>query len=159
MRILKSSNLTVKLIPATVDATKELYGITTWPDQFGKIDLGSRILDAIPIPGHSTTSLALYDRQTGILLTGDSLYPGRLYVHDWNAFVKSTRRLVVFTQDKLIAHILGCHVEQSRTPYLDYPVGTIYQPDEHALALSRGELNRIVERSRVIARSNASCLA
>ena len=41
---------------------------------------------------------------------------------------------------KVIAHILGCHIEETRTPYLDYPVGTIYQPDEHQLALSRGVL-------------------
>ena len=41
---------------------------------------------------------------------------------------------------KPVAHILGNHIEQTRTPFLDYPVGTIYQPDEHELALSRGVL-------------------
>ena len=33
-----------------------------------------------------------------------------------------------------------------RTPYLDYPRGTTYQPDEHSLALTRGsvfELNQV----------------
>ena len=43
----------------------------------GRIDLGDRIIDVIPIPGHDVLSLAYYDRQTGILLTGDGLYPGR----------------------------------------------------------------------------------
>ena len=40
------------------------------------VDLGGRVLDLIPIPGHDA-GIALYDRRTGILLTGDSVYPGR----------------------------------------------------------------------------------
>jgi glyoxylase-like metal-dependent hydrolase (beta-lactamase superfamily II) len=145
LKSLKSTSITVKLIPATLEATKELYGISNWPDQAGSVDLGGRVLDAIAIPGHSPVSIALYDRQTAILLTGDSLYPGRLYVHDWDDFVKSTGRLVAFTKGRLVAHILGCHVEQSRTPYLDYPMGTVYQLNEHALAMSRGDLLELMD--------------
>jgi glyoxylase-like metal-dependent hydrolase (beta-lactamase superfamily II) len=104
------------------------------------IDLGNRNIDVIPIPGHDTASLAFYDRKTGILLTGDSLYPGRLYVRDIAAFTASARKLVEFTEDKPVAHILGTHIEQSRTPFTDYKVGTRYQPDEHSLELSRGDL-------------------
>jgi hydroxyacylglutathione hydrolase len=48
-----------------------------------------------------------------------------------------------FTDGKIVAHILGNHIEQTRTPYLDYPVGTMYQPNEHAWALSRGVLFEI----------------
>jgi glyoxylase-like metal-dependent hydrolase (beta-lactamase superfamily II) len=33
-------------------------------------------------PGHHVASIALYDRRTGNLLTGDSLYAGRLYVNE-----------------------------------------------------------------------------
>jgi glyoxylase-like metal-dependent hydrolase (beta-lactamase superfamily II) len=111
----------------------------------GKIDLGDRLIDAIPIPGHSPTSIALYDRQTAVLFTGDSLYPGRLYVNNWDDFIASTRRLVDFTKGKLVTHILGCHIEETQTAYLDYPVGTIYQPHEHALGLSRGDLLALLE--------------
>jgi hypothetical protein len=35
---------------------------------------------------------------------------------------------------------LGTHIEQTRTPYLDYPRGTTYQPDEHSLDLTRGHV-------------------
>lgn len=137
---MRSPNITVKLIPPTLEATKALYGIANWPEDIGKVDLGDRVIDAIPIPGHSDLSIALYDRQTAVLFTGDSLYPGRLYVSNWNDFVKSTQRLVDFTKGKLVAHILGNHIEQTRIAYLDYPVGTVYQPNEHALAMSRGDL-------------------
>ena len=130
----------VTMVPLTVAGTQEFYGIRKWPEDIGRIDLGGRVIDVIPIPGHDTLSIALYDRQTGILFTGDSLYPGRIYVRDFEAFVSSNQRLVDFTHGKLVTHILGCHIEQSTTPYVDYPVGTAYQPQEHPLSLSRAHL-------------------
>jgi hydroxyacylglutathione hydrolase len=135
----------VTMVPLTVNATREFFGIDKWPDGIGHIDLGQRIVDVIPIPGHDTLSVAFYDRQTGILLTGDSLYPGRLYVRDFPEFARSTARLVAFTRGKIVTHILGTHIEQSSMPYKDYPVGTKYQPEEHSLALSRGALLELQE--------------
>lgn len=135
----------ITLVPAQLEATTRLYGIRGWPEDVGQLDLGGRILDAIPIPGHQTVSVALYDRETAILFTGDSLYPGRLYVADWPAFQASTARLVRFTADRPVTHVLGNHVEQTRTPFVDYPVGTIFQPDERALALSRGALLELAD--------------
>jgi glyoxylase-like metal-dependent hydrolase (beta-lactamase superfamily II) len=84
----------------------------------------------------------LYDRATGILLTGDSLYPGRLYVGepDVPAYAASAQRLADFVRDHPVAHVLGTHIEQTRTAYVDYPRGTTYQPEEHALALTRAHV-------------------
>ncbi len=130
----------VTLVPAELEATKKLYGIAKWPEEIGKIDLGNRVIDVIPIPGHSLVSVALYDRRTGVVLSSDSLYPGRLYVRDFAAFQASTERLIRFTEGKPVAHMLGNHIEETSTPFLDYPVGTMYQPQEHELALSRGSL-------------------
>jgi len=126
--------------PAELAATVRFYAIAQWPDATGRVDLGGRILDLIPVPGHSAVSVALYDRQTGILFSGDTLYPGRLYVADFPAYVQSIARLVRFSADKPIAHIIGNHVEQTATPFVVYPVGTIFQTDEHPLPLSRGSL-------------------
>jgi hydroxyacylglutathione hydrolase len=109
-------------------------------EQSGAVDLGGRIVDVIPIPGHHATHVAYYDRRTGILLTGDHLYPGRLYIADFAAYLASTRKLVEFTATRPVAHILGCHIEQSSTPFVDYPVGTKYQPQEHRLELGRSHL-------------------
>ena len=130
----------VQFVEPTVAGAKEAFAIKSWPDTNGIIDLGSRPIDIIPIPGHQEASIALYDRLTGILLTGDSLYPGRLYVNDWPAFKSSIQRLVSFTEGKTVTYILGCHIEEARQPYLDYKVGTKYQPEEHSLDLGRGEL-------------------
>ncbi len=130
----------VTLVPATVDALEKAFAIAHWPDEAGAIDLGGRIVDVLPIPGHQPAHVAYYDRQTGILLTGDHLYPGRLYISDFPAYLASTRRLVEFTEGKPVTHILGCHIEQSSTPYVDYPIGTTYQPEEHSLELGRAHL-------------------
>jgi hydroxyacylglutathione hydrolase len=138
----------VTVIPLSVEGTQKAYGIRQWPTDPGSIDLGGRVLDVIAIPGHQPFSVAFYDRRTGILLTGDTLYPGRLYVSDFPAFTASTQRLVDFTHDKPVAHILGCHVEESKTPFLDYPVGTKYQPEEHVLELSHAHLVELNEALR-----------
>ena len=133
------------VVPLSVEGTQKAYGISQWPVDRGSIDLGGRVLDVIAIPGHQPFSVAFYDRRTGILLTGDTLYPGRLYVTDAPAFTASIHRLVDFTRDKPVAHILGCHIEEANTPYLDYPVGTKYQPEEHVLELSHAHLIELNE--------------
>ncbi len=137
----------VQFVAAKVDAIQQAFGVKNWPTDLGSVDLGNRVIDLIPIPGHDVAGIALYDRQTGVLLTGDSFYPGRLYVGDaeFPAFVASHRRLVEFTKDKPVANILGTHIEQTSTPFVDYPRGTVYQPDEHTLELSRGTLLELDE--------------
>lgn len=136
------------VVPPNLDAVQAFFGITKWPEQIVQYELGGRTLDVIPIPGHDSTSIALYDRQTGVLLTGDTVYPGRLYVRDAAAFEASIRRLVNFTRDKPVTHVLGNHIENSRTPYIDYPEGTRYQPDEHVLELGRAHLLEIDDALR-----------
>jgi hydroxyacylglutathione hydrolase len=139
---------TTQLVPASVAELQKAFGIVNWPTDIVPIDLGGRIVDLIPIPGHDVAGIALYDRQTGILLSGDSFYPGRLYVSDdaFPTFVASHRRMVQFTTDKPVAHILGTHIEQTSTPFVDYPRGTVYQPEEHVLELTRDVLLELNER-------------
>jgi hydroxyacylglutathione hydrolase len=144
----------LKVLPNTTvvepkpSAVQLFFGFRNWPNDVATYDLGDRILDVIAIPGHEAASIAIYDRQTGILFTGDTLYPGRLYVEDAPAFALSIQRLVNFTHGKIVVHILGNHIEQTRTAYLDYPIRTIYQPDEHQLELGRAHLLELNEALR-----------
>jgi len=140
VQALNDPAMPVTFVTPKVADTQAFFHIASWPDSPGTVDLGDRVIDVIAIPGHDTVSIALYDRRTAVLLTGDSLYPGRLYIHDLDQFQKSTERLIQFTEGKPVAHILGCHIEETSTPFLDYAIGTIYQPNEHALELSRGDL-------------------
>jgi hydroxyacylglutathione hydrolase len=128
------------LVKPNLASVKAYFGFQNWPTEIKVFDLGNRLVDIVPIPGHSDDSLALYDRRTGILLTGDTVYPGRLYIDDFPSFKKSVHRLAEFTDGKLVAHVLGNHIEQTRTPYLNYPVGKVWQPDEHELEMSVGHI-------------------
>jgi hydroxyacylglutathione hydrolase len=121
-------------------SVRAFFAISQWPTSVGAIDLGDRVLDVIPIPGHQPASIALYDRRTGVMLTGDTFYPGRLYVRDTAAFAASIDRLARFVRGHHVTHMLGAHVEQTKTPYVDYPVGTKDQPNEHGLDLTPAQL-------------------
>src|SRR5207253_2356518 len=76
------------------------FKIKSWPDEIVQFDLGGRILDIIPSPGHERSELTLYDRKTHLLFTGDWLYPGRLYLtsDNFDAYRRSVDRVVKFTQ-------------------------------------------------------------
>ena len=121
-------------------SVRTFFGIRNWPADTGIIDLGGRVIDILPIPGHQAASIALYDRRTGILLTGDTFYPGRLYVRDTADFARSIERLTQFSRTHPVTHFLGAHIEQTMTPYQDYPMGTRDQPEEHGLDLTRMQL-------------------
>jgi len=124
------------VIGLEVEDLKDFYNISNWPEEIVDFELGNRSMKIIPIPGHQASSIAVYDTSTKILLTGDTFYPGRLYVKDWNIFKISIERLVKFTNNFEISTILGNHIEMTQTPGVDYPMGTIYQPKEHQLPLS-----------------------
>lgn len=138
----------VTVIGTRVDDVIAAFGLTGWPRVPAAYDLGGRTLDIIPSPGHEASSIAVYDRRTAILLPGDTLYPGRLYVQDGRAFEESIQRLVTFTATRPVAHILGTHIENSATPFVDYPAGTVFQPDEHVLELGRAHLLELRDHLR-----------
>lgn len=142
----------VQFIAASPAAVQTATGIAQWPYGLGRIDLGNRILDVIPIPGHDVASIALYDRKTGNLLSGDSLYPGRLYVRasEIATYAASADRLADFVRSHPIAHVLGAHIEEGSQPYFDYPKGSTYMPKEHALGLSRAHVFELADAFRQI---------
>ncbi|MBU0695255.1 MAG: MBL fold metallo-hydrolase, partial [Bacteroidetes bacterium] len=123
-----------------IDEVKTFFNFQNWPFENSKLDLGGRVIEFIPIPGHQTASIATYDNQTKILLTGDSFYPGRLYIADWNSFKLSTQRLCDFVSNHQISYILGNHIEMTKTAGKDYPTGTTFQPNEHVLPLKASDL-------------------
>ena len=107
-----------RVIDAQPQAILEFFHLKKWPGQIAQYDLGNRMVDIVPIPGHQPASVAIYDRRTGLLLTGDTLYPGRLYVRDAPAFVQSIDRLVDFTwTDDVRAHPGRTHREHTHAIY------------------------------------------
>jgi hydroxyacylglutathione hydrolase len=123
-----------------IDDVRSFFGFTGWPDQVVRYDLGGRTLDVTGIPGHHATSIAVFDPWTGFLLTGDTVYPGRLYAFDMPAFVTSLDRLAAFAAERPVTHVMGCHIEMSKRPGRDYPFGAKYQPDEAPLPMTPAQL-------------------
>ena len=130
------------VVGTSVTAVINFFGFANWPNETVEYDLGGRIIDVIPIPGHHPAHIALYDRATGILFTGDTLYPGRLYFPNGlvATYEASIQRLVDFSSDKPVCHVLGTHIEMSMTPGVDFPLGSTYHPNEHILPLRRDHL-------------------
>jgi hydroxyacylglutathione hydrolase len=124
------------LIGTGVGAVAAAFGIEPWPTDTAELDLGGRVLDVLAIPGHEQSHIALYDRTTELLFTGDSLYPGLLFINDWATYRTSMRRLAEFVTTHPVSHVLGAHIEMTATPGVNYPYGRVYQPDEHVLQLA-----------------------
>lgn len=116
-------------------AVEAAFGIAAWPTGQATLDLGDRVLDVLAIPGHEAAHIALYDRETGILFTGDSLYPGLLFINNWTDYRASITRLARFVATHPVSHVLGAHIEMTSTPKLNYAYGTTFQPAEHVLEL------------------------
>jgi hypothetical protein len=58
-------------------------------------------------------------------------------------FVRSIDRLTDWCAPRPVSYLLGCHIEMTTTPGVDYPVGWSYQPDEPPLQLTAGHLVQI----------------
>ncbi|WP_205315508.1 MBL fold metallo-hydrolase [Nonomuraea lactucae] len=131
------------VVGADLATAWEYFGFGTDADAVARVDLGGRVLDCLATPGHHEAAVTFYDPWTGFLLTGDTVYPGRLYVDDWPAFTRSIDRLIEFSDSRPVTHVLGCHIEMTRQPGVDYPIRTTYQPDEPPLQLTTGHLREI----------------
>jgi len=74
------------------------YSITDGIEDGDIIDLGDRKLEVLLIPGHTDDALALLERDSGFLWTGDSFYEGPIWLYfpetDLVAYKKSLNRLV-----------------------------------------------------------------
>jgi hydroxyacylglutathione hydrolase len=124
-------------------AVREFFGFPGALTGEVSFDLGGRVLEIIGSPGHHEAAITVHDSRTGLLLTGDTVYPGRLYVADYQAFRETLERLVAFTETHPVTHVLGCHIEMTSRPGRDYPLGARFQPDEHVLQLSVAQLAEI----------------
>lgn len=114
----------------------DFWGFQDYPHDMPSFDLGDRVIDVIGTPGHEPTSITLYDRRTELLLTGDIVYPGHLFIFSnagWNQFRQSLRRLVDFARANPVSWVLGCHIEMSADPGRPFQYGDTAHPNEHVL--------------------------
>jgi hydroxyacylglutathione hydrolase len=118
------------------------FSIHSWPEEIVPFDLGGRVLDIVPSPGHEPAEISVFDRRTRLLLTGDELYPGRLYIpaRQFQAYRRSIDRVLDFTRSRDVSWILGNHIEMTQKSGRDYPFYAPSHPHEHPLELSFSSL-------------------
>jgi hydroxyacylglutathione hydrolase len=132
----------VQVVPFDLEGVRAFFGFTNWPNGIAHVDLGGRIVDVIPTPGHNSTHVAFYDDRTGILFSGDFLMPGRLLIEDSATYRKSAVRVVDFLETRPLTHILGGHIELNAAGKA-YRFGSHYHPNEHRLELAREDLTAL----------------
>ena len=119
------------------------FNVHSWPTEIVTFDLGGgHVLDIIPSPGHEPAEISVYDRSSHLLLMGDELYPGRLYIptRDFKIYQATIDRVADFTRSRPVAWILGNHIEMTQTPGCDYPMHFPSHPLEHRLELPSSRL-------------------
>ncbi|MFI4889100.1 MAG: MBL fold metallo-hydrolase [Steroidobacterales bacterium] len=103
------------------------FAVTEWLKPGAKIDLGGRVLTVLHVPGHTPTSVALYDAAAHQLFAGDFIYPTSLYAFLPGASVseyrETTRRLLeLLPADTKIWTAHCCRVnEKISAPWLTVP--------------------------------------
>ena len=76
-----------------------------------KIKLGGRTVEVIATPGHTPDAIALFDRENGLLFTGDTYYPAPIWLYrpetDLAAYAKSIEQLAALAPE--VNTVLGAH--------------------------------------------------
>ena len=110
------------VVPRDLEEVKSFFGFTDWPSQIVRFDLGGRVLEITGSPGHHRA-----------------------------AFTASLDRMVAFCESRPVSQVLGCHIEMTRRPGKDYPIGCLYQPDEPTLPMTIDRLTAVRDAAHAIA--------
>jgi hydroxyacylglutathione hydrolase len=134
----------VQVAPFDLQGVRAFFGFSAWPNGMAHIDLGERVIDVVPTPGHHQAHLMFYDNRTGLLFTGDFFLPGRLLVEDTAADKLSAARAVEFVKTKThpVSHVLGAHIELDENGDT-FAWGSQYHPHEHSLELTTDDLSTL----------------
>jgi hydroxyacylglutathione hydrolase len=120
------------------------FTVSEWLAPGSVIDLGGRTLQVLSVPGHTPSSVALYDPVSHQLFAGDFMYPSRLYVFlpgaSRSAYRITTQRLLAtLPPDTKIWTAHCCRTgEKPSAPWLT--MGDVRDLDAALAAMESGEL-------------------
>lgn len=137
-----------QIIAPDMAARTELLG-PAWPTK-GRLDLGARTLHVMPSPGIDPAAIVVYDAWSQVLLTGNTFYPGRLVIRDYNAYLQTMESLVSLAQNNPVRHIWGGRIEMSADPGIDFLLRANYRPNERGLPLATNDLDDALGIVRLI---------
>jgi len=126
------------------DLPTPTFRVDEWWAANTTIDLGNRRVRVLSTPGHTPTSLSLYDADRHQLFAGDFIYPGHLYAFlpgaSRTAYLSSTRRLLALIDPA--TRIYTAHMADPpapvRAPVLE--VADLKALETTLIAIERGQL-------------------
>jgi glyoxylase-like metal-dependent hydrolase (beta-lactamase superfamily II) len=96
------------------------WKITSYVHDGEWIDLGGRRLQIIATPGHTPDAISLFEPDAGLLFTGDTFYPGTIWLYrpetDLAAYDRSVRRLAALAPQ--VKMVLGAHNIPVASPWV-----------------------------------------
>jgi glyoxylase-like metal-dependent hydrolase (beta-lactamase superfamily II) len=94
------------------------FRVDEWWGADTTVDLGDRRLRVLSTPGHTPTSVSLYDEARRQLFAGDLVYPGELYAFlpgaSRGAYLATTRRLLSLIDPE--TRIYTAHMQDDPAP-------------------------------------------
>lgn len=131
------------LVPLDFEGMQGFYEFNRWPNYPAKIDLGGRVVTAIPTPGVFRDSVSFYDPYNDFLHTGHTILPGRIVIANYEAYRTSINRLYDFSQANPVKWIMGGHIEMTVIPGKDYARRWWFKPNERVLQMDGSLLREI----------------
>ncbi|XAS76724.1 MBL fold metallo-hydrolase [Dermatophilaceae bacterium Sec6.4] len=134
------------VVGTAVEKVREFFGFdapdSATLDSVVPFDLGDRELSVTRVPGHDVRSIAVIDPSRGLMFSGDTAYPGRLYVQDLTALRDSLDRMLALAHRHHLRSVLGGHIEYSADGG-EHPVGVRFHADEQPLPLTVAQLQQL----------------
>jgi glyoxylase-like metal-dependent hydrolase (beta-lactamase superfamily II) len=127
------------------------WRITHWIHDGDTVDLGGRVLQVIATPGHTPDAICLLDRKGGLLFTGDTYYPGPIWLYrpetDLEAYVHSVERIAALApQLRLLLPSHNAPVDNpSQLPKLVAAIKEVRAGKVHPVAMGEGKVHYDVD--------------
>jgi hydroxyacylglutathione hydrolase len=127
------------------DLAPPTFRVDEWWVAGTTVDLGERLIRVLSTPGHTPTSVALYDEQRRQLFLGDFMYPGSLYAFlpgaSRSAYLATTRQLLAMIDPG--TRIYTAHMADApapvRAPVLE--VADLQALEATLVGIEQGKLN------------------
>jgi glyoxylase-like metal-dependent hydrolase (beta-lactamase superfamily II) len=85
--------------------------LTGYLDEGDIVDLGNRTFQVFYLPGHSPDSIALYEKESGLLFSGDTIYDGDLFDTVYHSNRQDYRESLQRLKELPISTVHGGHFD------------------------------------------------
>lgn len=132
------------------------YEIDEYVAEGFTIDLGNRLLEVINIPGHTPDAIGLWDKENGLLWTGDTFYQGAIWLFAKETNLTDYKRSIgrLAKMSKSLKHLLPAHniplVDPSLLTELDHALLQIENSEVKGVDSTDGRIHYTFEHFTIL---------